>query len=731
MEDSTAEQGKAASSNPLAPPKSPAPGPRLSMRPATASPRSASKLNGTSTQPLTSTSPTKDKDKDKDTRTDDEPASMAPATHLNGKHAADDGDADSELSDPDSNVNSPPHGLADEIVVSNRDDRDLPSSPLQGPSDDEDENMTDARDEHISPYPKRRRAPTFNDSYDPRADLANGEPKAAASAGKPKGPKPGVGGVKGVTIGYWRDAPVPEEDRKHAVIGFIDVRDRLRTRIQPINLRGEQISLTYSLPPGPGGSWVTFERIVFLDHLVGLDQSQIKEYVRIRADTREESVEDQKAAEKAAVKEAINRVMNNPVDNPATQPAIAYGLSIPDHVATPLRPDAKRRKTSTGFTPITPAPGTNEPSRPSSQGASARQYLDPLPGTRPTRIPLGYWTKSDAPDPVDRHAVYGILGGNDMFRVKLVRETRDGRFHEGNFPQGAGALWINYEDVTMEDFLQHLSRQEIKEYCRVRQYQLDHGETPDERKANEEKAVVEAQKRVNSMMLGASKYNYVATDTGGTASAPDTPVQANGGAFGQELRTSRRTEARLLAQAHASAQAEAESQTQEHTRPQQERSNRADGRPEARTRRTLGGADTPPVGRNSLGNKANALAQREISRAEATQHRADVYASHRERAAAVAAKEASAAAASTSNGTNGIRSFASNDDLERLNSVWARQESLRARHGAEDAKVYDGRKYERKSTGPFVGKLASQGSLINIDGEDYIEYRILMKPTFY
>lgn len=50
---------------------------------------------------------------------------------------------------------------------------------------------------------------------------------------------------------------------------------------------------------------------------------------------------------------------------------------------------------------------------------------------------------------------------------------------------------------------------------------------------------------------------------------------------------------------------------------------------------------------------------------------------------------------------------------------------------AEDAKIYDGRKYERKSNGPFVGKLASQGSLINIDGEDYIEYRVLMKPAFY
>jgi len=63
--------------------------------------------------------------------------------------------------------------------------------------------------------------------------------------------------------------------------------------------------------------------------------------------------------------------------------------------------------------------------------------------------------------------------------------------------------------------------------------------------------------------------------------------------------------------------------------------------------------------------------------------------------------------------------------------VWQDQESNRIKAGAEDAKMYMGIKYERKQNGPFVGKLVSQGTIISIDGEDYVEYRVLTKPTFF
>ncbi|KAK3934104.1 hypothetical protein QBC46DRAFT_400654, partial [Diplogelasinospora grovesii] len=70
------------------------------------------------------------------------------------------------------------------------------------------------------------------------------------------------------------------------------------------------------------------------------------------------------------------------------------------------------------------------------------------------------------------------------------------------------------------------------------------------------------------------------------------------------------------------------------------------------------------------------------------------------------------------------------DNIQRLTKVWAAQEAnrLKASGGTEDAKVYMGVKYERKQKGPFQGKLVSQGTIISIDGEDYVEYRILTKP---
>ncbi|KAK2667841.1 hypothetical protein RAB80_017032 [Fusarium oxysporum f. sp. vasinfectum] len=112
------------------------------------------------------------------------------------------------------------------------------------------------------------------------------------------------------------------------------------------------------------------------------------------------------------------------------------------------------------------------------------------------------------------------------------------------------------------------------------------------------------------------------------------------------------------------------------------------------------------TGRTSLNNnkieKMSALAKREITRLELAQERAHLQAANHERAAAMAAGVAEAAAANISGmAVNGRRQL----------------------HG-RDAGV----KYERKTLGPFPGKLVSQGTIISIDGEDYVEYRVLGKP---
>ncbi|KAI8416382.1 hypothetical protein FOFC_02691 [Fusarium oxysporum] len=146
--------------------------------------------------------------------------------------------------------------------------------------------------------------------------------------------------------------------------------------------------------------------------------------------------------------------------------------------------------------------------------------------------------------------------------------------------------------------------------------------------------------------------------------------------------------------------------------------------------------DTPPqsapaprqtTGTTSLSNnkieRMSALTKRAITRLELAQKRAHPRAANHERAAAQAA-----AANISGMAVNGQQNLHEPDDIQRLNEIWARQESLRLRTYAQDAKLYAGVKYERKTQGPFSGKLVSQGTIISIDGEDYVEYRVLRKP---
>ncbi|GKU14510.1 unnamed protein product [Fusarium langsethiae] len=135
---------------------------------------------------------------------------------------------------------------------------------------------------------------------------------------------------------------------------------------------------------------------------------------------------------------------------------------------------------------------------------------------------------------------------------------------------------------------------------------------------------------------------------------------------------------------------------------------------------------------NNVIERTSALAEREIARVELAQERAHLQAANRERAAAAAAQAAQAAAANIPGfAPEGQQQLHERDEIQRLNRVWVSQESLRLRTSAEDVKMYAGVKYERKTQDTFTGKLVSQGNIINIDGEDYIEHRVLAKPMFF
>ncbi|EXU94983.1 hypothetical protein X797_011931 [Metarhizium robertsii] len=295
--------------------------------------------------------------------------------------------------------------------------------------------------------PKRMRAYIFNNTNETEL----GSPRSAAPA-RPSTPpttasKPNcqrLHGAKGVLLGTWRDSDVPSHDKKHAVIGFIDTRDHLRIRIQPNTKCGESLTEHYPLPPGPGRCWVSFGRVIFSDHLVGLDQLQVKEYTRIRSNAVPEKTEGERvAAEYTAVQEAIHRAKT------ARPPAIAHGATTPEHPQDLVHPELKRRKGIGGSAVTNPAPTKTAPQSaavPAPQQSTAvhqAQFsVNPLPGKRPAHVLIGCWRLSSEIGPKNWPAVYGTVHQDGKFCVNGVRETGDGRFVDGNFPSGRGALWI-------------------------------------------------------------------------------------------------------------------------------------------------------------------------------------------------------------------------------------------------------------------------------------------------
>ncbi|KAK0385918.1 hypothetical protein NLU13_7093 [Sarocladium strictum] len=623
-----------------------------------------------------------------------------------------------------------PLSTHDEIVVNAGASTGSASPSRASPAELEDEDMPDAEDDEpiVSHYPKRKRTSMFQDlSEDKLENTKAGRddspltPSIIEADSKPV--RQTVGNAKGVILGYWRESPVPNESNKHAVIGFIDIRDRLRTRIQSVDRDGGRISSEYALAPGPGNCWVTFDKVAYSSHLVGLDSYAIKEYVRVRAGQVESTDDERIENEQTAVDIAWEKTkafyqIEDRADLPVKASQIAHGSVVPaSHLATP-RTEPKRRKISGFFNAVNADTSSDVAGDSPATAHNAALALDPLKGTRPTSILIGHWKNSMVHgkpcSPEESHAVLGILGMNDMFRVKLLRQTKSGQFFEGNFPVGAGALWIPYEDVQLEDHISDLNRNEVKEYCRVRQSQIDKGESTDEVEGNQQLAAREAKNRA------AILYSHKPLPPGavprGISELIESPASTP-----TELRQSSRAGLR-----------------------RESRSSRYELEVTHTPRRSVQGEEAM--------QRANALAEHELAKAEAAQSRTNRYALNRERAAAAAAEEtahAAAAAVAATAAASGMPApppptaqqmqaaagrprFSMSESAQRLNNVWASQEASRVRAtGDDNVRMYDGVKFERKEMGPFIGKLTSPGTLIQIDGEDFVEYRVLTRPSFY
>jgi hypothetical protein len=490
-------------------------------------------------------------------------------------------------------------------------------------------------DEVVTPFHKRKRQSVNYNLDENYNKIARGSPNVDHP---PKRTKSTLSQkIRGVIIGVWRDSDQPDDADKHVIYGFIDIHDRLRTRIYGMNRRGEE--LVGNAPTGAGGCWVTFERVIFDTHLRGLSSAEVKEYVKIRSEaTRPEATpEERHEADSKAVLRAKAIVAQQEAASPATKPVV--------HRNSSNRPSLQNRQS---------LPRQTIHKTPSFQAVNAADIqtpkTSPFAELKPPGVLLGYWADSDEPLEEDKHAVYGVLSGTDCFRVKVQRLTRDGRYVDGNFPTGAGALWLHYDKVVLEPHLASCTRPEVKEYCRIRQRDLENRESPKEKRANELKAV----QRAKAIVAAEGLNNGV--DQGRVS--PE-----------METRHSSRSELRTSSRHQAEADAAAERVRQEKV--------------EARERQ-------------------NEKTRKEVAMAEAVI----------QEAAQMELK----------------------NNLKKLNKVWvAQQAATMPAAGPVDneVKYYNGIKYERKANGPFQGKLVSNAQILQIDGEDYVEYRVLTKPSFF
>lgn len=511
----------------------------------------------------------------------------------------------------------------------------LAGSPasLLNPEDEEEEEEEAA----VTPYHKRKRASVnYNlDNDSVSFDKIRGSPNDIEPTLKRSRTQ---GKVRGVIIGVWRDSSEPNDEDKHVIYGFIDIHDRLRTRIYGMNRRNEE--LIGNIPLGAGGCWVTFPRIIFDAHLTDLSSAEIKEYVKIRTGVKPEATaEERQEADAKAVLKAKQTVADDTA-SPGSKP-IVHRPSIGRTAHRHSLPRQSLHKTPS-FQAVNAANMQTPKASPFSEG-------------KPHGVMLGYWADSSENLPQDKHAVFGVLSGTDCFRVKVQRVTRDGRYVDGNFPVGAGALWLHYDKVVFEPHLTTLTRPEVKEYCRIRQRELDHRESDKECKANELKAVERAKAVVASEGLN-----------NGIDNSPRPPP------LEMETRHSSRSEQKT----HARQQAEAEA-TMEKTRKEK---TQAIERQHEKTRKEVAMSE----------HLVQEAAKMEL-----------------------------------------------NNNLKKLNKVWVAQQSATfpkasgsSVSASDEVKYHNGIKYERKTNGPFQGKLVSVPQIFTIDGEDYVEYRVLTKPSF-
>lgn len=136
------------------------------------------------------------------------------------------------------------------------------------------------------------------------------------------------------------------------------------------------------------------------------------------------------------------------------------------------------------------------------------------PNIEESAVLIGVWSDSPPADPAKKHVIKAFIDQANRLRQKIYPETRAGDEFQEGYPSGTGRAFVTPEFVILDSHLSSLSRQELKEYVRIRSSR-SLNESPEERKKAETAAVQEARQAV---------AKNTALQTSGTT--PSTPVSA-------------------------------------------------------------------------------------------------------------------------------------------------------------------------------------------------------------
>lgn len=286
---------------------------------------------------------------------------------------------------------------------------------------------------------------------------------------------------------------------------------------------------------------------------------------------------------------------------------------------------------------------------------------------------LGHWRKSDVIDESKKHAVVGFLISRGDLRMQLQPFTTEGEplAQEYPLPYGPYARQIGFSDIVFCSHLKNLHPSQVKEYIRIRSN--SNIEAKEERDAASVAAVGAVIRRM------------------GWGRPCGGPLRPHRHASANESLVDFSTSIQS-----ASSQSLSELIQPFHTRAPSH-------------------SDKSSVEAAQIEDASN------VSRdfpSRAGQVRIKTHGNHEE-----SEVSENMSVPAEYRPTQGRTNVCSSKNTQRL--FKRRKIPL-----AEDS-FGDVIKYERKQTGPLNGQLASQGAIVDVDGEDYIEYRVLATVSLF